>query len=398
MPDKPLPKPKKWIPFSPSDSRAIENAFQKTVEEGEAAEQRQTTVNSSSPARSDTNVPNTTKVPVNEDYLFDVEVETRELAPAYWLGPVYDVKRGTWFTPDGEAVDESLAMQLEEGYLKVKPWRFGKADEEASSTSQPRTRPLSMGLSVLDDHRKELAQLNRNSTSNPVTPKSSFNNLRAEASNQQDDAASEGTPSTSTAPADSLRMYRLFGAHMNSTVTYQDEETAWLLTDDMWTRMGSTLYQRFAGGAHYAGLKYIRGYRDPADKAKSPVATKEKGKQAERPVTPSLAYGSDHGRDSPNANSEGEHDDKLLEHERGRESPTQTRRRNLERQVSEFMTSSKPEYEQKQEEEIRKREEEEMLEDYKLEDKAEQGREIEHLPAHHSWHWPTPRYANFPLL
>jgi hypothetical protein len=37
------------------------------------------------------------KVPVNEDYLFDVDVERRELSPAYWLGPVYDVRRGTWF-------------------------------------------------------------------------------------------------------------------------------------------------------------------------------------------------------------------------------------------------------------------------------------------------------------
>jgi hypothetical protein len=37
------------------------------------------------------------KVPVNEDYLFDVDIERRELAPTYWLGPVYDVRRGTWF-------------------------------------------------------------------------------------------------------------------------------------------------------------------------------------------------------------------------------------------------------------------------------------------------------------
>jgi hypothetical protein len=36
-------------------------------------------------------------VPVNEDYLFDVDVEGRELGPVYWPGPVYDVKRGTWF-------------------------------------------------------------------------------------------------------------------------------------------------------------------------------------------------------------------------------------------------------------------------------------------------------------
>jgi hypothetical protein len=31
-----------------------------------------------------------TSVPVNEDYLFDVNIETRELIPAYWLGPVYE--------------------------------------------------------------------------------------------------------------------------------------------------------------------------------------------------------------------------------------------------------------------------------------------------------------------
>ena len=37
------------------------------------------------------------KVPVNEDYLFDVDIERRELGPVYWLGPIYDVKRGTWF-------------------------------------------------------------------------------------------------------------------------------------------------------------------------------------------------------------------------------------------------------------------------------------------------------------
>lgn len=37
------------------------------------------------------------RVPVNEDYLFDVDVKKRELMPMYWEGPVYDVRRGTWF-------------------------------------------------------------------------------------------------------------------------------------------------------------------------------------------------------------------------------------------------------------------------------------------------------------
>lgn len=45
----------------------------------------------------DTNLKGNVKVPVNEDYLFDVDIKERELAPAYWLGPVYDTRRGTWF-------------------------------------------------------------------------------------------------------------------------------------------------------------------------------------------------------------------------------------------------------------------------------------------------------------
>ncbi|EMD93007.1 hypothetical protein COCC4DRAFT_139093 [Bipolaris maydis ATCC 48331] len=375
-PDTALPKPRKWIPFSASDSRAIETAFQKTADEADMDELRKGIGSPSTPIQPNPAATKTTKVPVNEDYLFDVEIETRELAPAYWLGPVYDVKRGTWFTPDGEAVDEGLAMQLEEGYLRVKPWKFGKP-EEKRAVSQPRVRPLSMGPLAGEDHRKELGRLNRDSTSNPVTPKSSYDSLKKEAENQAEDAKPADSATNSNAPADLPRTHRLFGAHLNSTVTYQDETTAWLLTDDMWSRMGSTLYQRFAGGAHYAGNKYIRGYTDPADKKKqsAPAKGPQSAKPSGRPETPSLAYGSDHGKQS---DSDVNTDEDTSENERSM-SPSQTRRRNLERQVSSLLTSSKPEYEQQQEEAMRKREEKEMREDYKAQNDSDQGREIEHL-------------------
>ncbi|OAK99415.1 DDHD-domain-containing protein [Phaeosphaeriaceae sp. SRC1lsM3a] len=379
-PDTALPKPKKWIPFSTSDSQAIETAFQKAADDAEAAALRKSV---SSPATPDkegtTDKATTTKVSVNEDYLFDVEIETRELAPSYWLGPVYDVKRGTWFTTDGEAVDESLAMQLEEGYLKVKPWRLENSEEKRSA-SQPRARPLSMGPSVGDDYRKELGKLNRDSTSNPVTPKTSFDSLRKEAALQQGDTKKADTPGPSVAPSDSPRTHRLFGAYMNSTVTYQDESTAWLLTDDMWSRMGSTLYQRFAGGAHFAGYKYVRGYKDLKEKKQSaPVKDSAKKNEADRPVTPSLAYGSDHGKGRSAGESDNASDAETTDNEARAESPTQTRRRNLERQMSSLMTSSKTDYEREQEEEQRKRDEKEMRDDYKTQDNRDQGREIEHL-------------------
>ncbi|KAF3046752.1 hypothetical protein E8E11_005109 [Didymella keratinophila] len=379
-PDKPLPKPKKWIPFSKGDSRAIETAFQKTADEAEAAEQRKDLLSPVTPVHSSNEPPKTTKVPVNEDYLFDVEIETRELAPSYWLGPVYDVRRGTWFTTSGEPVDEGLALQLEEGYLKCKPWRFGKSEEKRSA-SQPRARPVSLGAGVGDDYRKELGRLNRDSTSNPVTPRGSFDNLRGAAAKQQDGASPSDKAAMPNVPAETPRTHRLFGAHMNSTVTFQDESTAWLLTDDMWARMGSTLYQRFAGGAHYAGYKYVRGYTDPEEKKKPAAVAKDPQgkKEGERPSTPSqhLAYGSDNEK-LTNAGSGGGSDAETTDNE-GVESPQESRRRTLERQVSSLMTSSQPDYQEKQEEEARKREEKEMREDYKTQDKQEQGREIEHL-------------------
>lgn len=377
MPDKPVPRPKKWISFSPEDSRSIENAFQKTAAEAEAADVRRGVL---SPVGNEQvslgkELGTSTKVPVNEDYLFDVEIETRELSPAYWLGPVYDVKRGTWFTVDGEPCDEHLATQLEEGYLKVKPWRFAKPPEKRS-TSESRARPVSMTMKLDDDYRKELGKLNsRDSTSNPVTPKSSFDNLRLEASKnstQPKTAADAATP-----PDDNARSYRLFGSHMNSVVTYQDDMTAYILTDDMWSRMGSTLYQRFAGAAHYAGQKYVRGYVDPAKKKEAkPSKGETSKKETDRPATPSLAYGSDNGKQgsetASDMDSEGE--------ERGQgSSPSETRRRNIERQISSLIVSTQSGDSELQEEEARKREEKEMREDYKGQDKGEQGREIEHL-------------------
>ena len=106
---KPAATPKKYVPFSTSDSRAIEAAFQKMVDT-EDSRGRKTLLGTTDHLRAsnadlgdqaskiaEQDCPEVVTVSVNEDYLFDVNVEKRELAPAYWLGPVYDVRRGTWF-------------------------------------------------------------------------------------------------------------------------------------------------------------------------------------------------------------------------------------------------------------------------------------------------------------
>lgn len=105
---KPPARPKKFTAFSPSDSRRLEARYQKLLEAAEdshglelgdshtevvhargpkkdksaSTESRQT----SSAAKSGL------RVRVNEDFLFDVDIEDRELAPVYWLGPVYEGK------------------------------------------------------------------------------------------------------------------------------------------------------------------------------------------------------------------------------------------------------------------------------------------------------------------
>ena len=34
------------------------------------------------------------RVAVHEDFLFDVDIERRELSPVYWLGAIFEVRRG----------------------------------------------------------------------------------------------------------------------------------------------------------------------------------------------------------------------------------------------------------------------------------------------------------------
>lgn len=356
--------PKKYAAFSKTDSKAIEAAFQKLGDEEEAAEMGRKELSEGLGIKDSTphDKPSTTikdkpkqdsvKVPVNEDYLFDVDVEQRELGPAYWLGPVYDVRRGTWFYQEGAVqrpCDENLAAQLEEGYLKVKAWRIPKLNattQKQRSVSQPRARPTSWPAD--EDEAKS-------PVSGALAQKVSDPDLRVEATKK---AAEVGD----TSPEQPANTYRLFGAHMSSVVTYQDANTAWLLTDDFMSRMNYTMYQRFAGGGHFAGVKMTRGYvptgkKPEAKEDKAADSTKQAGSKDKQQEAKA-------GLSAENAEDEAE-------------LPMDARRRTLERQVSYLLEDSQDPA--KQDEERRKRDEREIEDDYKETDGDEQGREIEHL-------------------
>lgn len=271
------------------------------------------------------------KVPVNEDFLFDVDIEARELAPTYWLGSIHDVRRGTWFYQEGSALrpcEENLADQLEEGYLKVKPWR----NQPLKTTTPPRTRPVSM-----------------NAVDAPQP--------------------SERTKGDGSIPAKlELQTSRLFGAYMDRVVTYQDATVAWILTDDLLSRLSSTVYQRFAAGGHLAGTKVVRGYSE-ANKAKEATKDVDQGsgnKKADVASDPSKRRPDQSNTDSANVEKAAKEPEPSAQQE--------THLLTLERQLSSL--SDDPE---KRAEERRQADEDEIREDYKNEDGQDQNREIEHL-------------------
>lgn len=359
-PVKPAPAPKKYAAFSVTDSKAIEAVFQKLADQEDAAEAGKAAKEgqSSSGTGSHKSLKDggKFKVPVNEDYLFDVDVNRRELGPAYWQGPIYDVRRGTWFYQDSSVqrpCDENLAAQLEEGYLKVAAWRLPTA-KDAKGATERKQRPTSWAPGQAPDVLK-------NAKSGSLTPKASNPDLRAKADGQNDTKLASGQESPPN------NTYRLFGAHMNSVVTYQDANTAWLLTDDFLSRMNYSMYQRFAGGGHFAGVKMTRGYVPGG--AKKTESKDGKAEDTKRSASEERAQ-----------KEPVKTDNKLEVEQEGEQQPQpsfESKRQTLERQMSSLLEDAHDPA--KQDEEMRRRDEREIEDDYKETDGEDQGREIEHL-------------------
>ncbi|KAI1467877.1 DDHD domain-containing protein [Daldinia caldariorum] len=360
-PSKQIP-PKKFVAFSKNDSRSIENAYQKLLEELEeertkgsvnkqmrSSSQRRRAVSSEDEANTSIDEEKDRhkgglRVPVNEDFLFDVDIEERELAPVYWLGPIYEVRRGTWFYQEGSTLrpcEENLAAQLEEGYLKIKPWTYPAPSVRGAQD---------------------------------VTPKPSSENLKAAAKSQAD-SSSKPQPLQPTVQHQP-QTYRLFGTYMNSIATYQDSSTAWLSSESVFSWVTSTVYQRFAGGGYMNGVKLVRGYSEPG-----------KTKDGKIPPTPMTAtFPPDKmddkqekalkRRSDPSGTKSDDTSDRDKEDD---EATTETERQGnrLKRQFSSFIEAS--ENPEKQDEQIRKREEQEIQDDYNGQDGETQGRDIEHL-------------------
>ena len=103
-----LKDPQKFIPFSEYDSSRLEKEW--------GIYKKDPTYNKGI-------------VEVNEDRLFQVDLGRMELEAVYWEGPVYEVRRGTWFYSNGMPLPRSLSEKVENGYQAVKPQKTRDSSE-----------------------------------------------------------------------------------------------------------------------------------------------------------------------------------------------------------------------------------------------------------------------------
>lgn len=336
------PQPKKFVAFEPQDCQAIESAYQRWLEAKEDERARSASDRRNRSA-SDVNGEPNVRVPVHEDYLFEVDIAERELRPVYWLGPTYEVRRGSWFYQEGSTLrpcDENLAGQLETGYLKVQPWKYPPPPpRRGASTATP-----------AKDATKD------------ATPKASVENLKG-AAEAQPSPTQQHQPGT----------YRLFGPYSNTIATYQDATTVWLTSESVLSWVTSTMYERFVGGAYMSGVKLVRGYTEQ----------KKGAAEDKRPSTPPPTSARDglqpdekqqrmlKRRSAPPTTKADAAEGTASASSRGQQEPRQSR---LTRQLSTMLESG-----DSKEEQIRKQEEQAMEDDYNTAEGEKQGREIEHL-------------------
>lgn len=170
---KPDQAPQKFQLFSSKDCERLDaaDAELKNIQTGSEAQ---------------TNLPKTL---VKEDGLFQVDVKERELRPVYWEGPVYEVRKGTWFFTESsiQPVSEKLAAKLEELYNKLPndekesktttSSNLERAQSEAAAekASKGSKREFQLDLEGYDtvqfDKKKTVAYLSKKSDQNFVLQK-----------------------------------------------------------------------------------------------------------------------------------------------------------------------------------------------------------------------------------
>ncbi|KAK6361398.1 hypothetical protein TWF730_005130 [Orbilia blumenaviensis] len=357
------PKPPvKFVPFGEQDSKRIETAFLELSERDDAKTALEAEKPWMSRRRDSDDEEGATEktagvaeeeevtVMVNEDYLFDVHIRARELASAYWEGPVYSVLRGTWFRDEGSSLrplEEKLSDQVERGYIKFKPYRQ-RAPTIPPTGIPPGTATTAAAIAA--------AQATDSSKLNVPTIETTSPDVQPIA----------GLPQQQ-------QSWPLLGPWLNTFVVYSDATTAWLMTDDIYGKISSTLFQRMTSGQNLGGVKLVRGW---VDKAPPPGKSATAGGVAlatgSRPVTPTPGKAGGSKRSSMIIDPKKDTSPKAVMKEEEPQTGAQAGRIALERKMSNLLGIN-------DDDDPEKVMEDEMKEDYKNSDENENDREVEHL-------------------
>lgn len=225
-------KPKNWVPFSKRDNTALEKAFENGAK----------------------------VVPVNEDYLFQVDIYKREISPVYWEGPVFEVRRATWFMQTDSKwlpCEENMAKQIEQGYHKHKPIKSEPVAADMASIVQ-------------QDKEKDIGQPDE------VPPK---------------DEAASSTSTTTKPPISELKVNEeqkeyLLGPYLGQYVIYSSPTQAWLLYDTAPAKIAKSFLEKLTNNQNLGGIKLLRGYNEVE---KETAAKKEQEVKKEAKATPDEA-------------------------------------------------------------------------------------------------------------
>ncbi|KAI9093776.1 DDHD domain-containing protein [Phlyctochytrium arcticum] len=217
--------PSSWKHFTHHDSDRLEAAWQSLQRIKNRSE------DSSIPPDFDA------RVLVNEDYLFEANIDKMEINPVYWHGPTYELRRGTWFSAGfgGQFIpcDENLARQIEDGYKKFQPW---------------------------ETHVDQYGTPTKSLSSN--------------------DSINEGKMDTKRVPVQEQR-WALFGPYMNQYVAFEGPTSALLYPDLLSSKLGRAVM-------NFSATRMLRGWNEvekqrKKNKAASKEKEKEKGKTSSNP-------------------------------------------------------------------------------------------------------------------
>jgi hypothetical protein len=165
---------------------------------------------------------------------------------------------------------------------------------------------------------------------------------------------------------------------MNSVVTYQDASTAWISSEGMLSWVTSSVYERLGGGGYMGGIKLTRGFAEPS----KPKETDEKPSAAPSEVPLGLDEKQQRllkRRSAPPGTHTApkvENSSTAVSRESVEEGDNPHMR--LHRQLSSLMESGTKDAAET-EEQINRREEQVIQDDYNAQAGETQGRDIEHL-------------------